>query len=85
MAQTSEPRWAQIADDVQESVKVSRDEAIAAVSKFRDKISSAVPEQSRHQTVVEAALDLADELHTTGTQLARSVVRSAGQAAGKQK
>ncbi|MCV7031402.1 hypothetical protein [Mycobacterium sherrisii] len=72
------PRWAELSDDVLASVEVGRKQATDAVRKFVDQISPVLPEQSRRKTVVDAALDLADELVTTQIEFVRSVVRSAG-------
>ncbi|BBZ44795.1 hypothetical protein [Mycobacterium parmense] len=79
----SEPRWAELSDDVLESVEAGRKQAIEAVRKFVDQISPVLPEQSRRKTVVDAALDLADELVTTRIEFFRSVVRSAGEVMSK--
>lgn len=79
----AEPRWAELSDDVLESVDNGRKQAIEAVRKFVDQISPVLPEQSRRKTVVDAALDLAEELSASRIEFFRSVVRSAGQAAGK--
>jgi len=78
-----QPRWAELSDDVLESVETGRKQAIEAVRKFVDQISPVLPEQSRRKTVVDAALDLADELVTTRMEFFRSVVRSAGQTVTK--
>ncbi len=74
----SAPRWAEISDDVLESVETGRKQAIEAVRKFVDQISHVVPEQSLRQTVVDAALDLAEELVTARIEFFRSVVRGRG-------
>ncbi|OBF75054.1 hypothetical protein A5750_11050 [Mycobacterium sp. 852002-51613_SCH5001154] len=79
----TEPRWAELSDDVLESVESGRKHAIEAVRKFVDQISPVLPEQSRRKTVVDAALDLADDLVTARIEFFRNVVRSAGQAVGK--
>ncbi|SPM27750.1 hypothetical protein [Mycobacterium terramassiliense] len=79
----SEPRWAELSEDVLESVESGRKQAIEAVRKFVDQISPVLPEQSRRKTVVDAALDLAEELGAARIELFRSVVHSAGQAVGK--
>ncbi|MGB9304292.1 MAG: hypothetical protein WCB92_11635 [Mycobacterium sp.] len=55
-----------------ESVETGRRQTIDAVRKFVDQISRVVPEQPRRQTVVDAALDLAEELVTA------RIVRSKG-------
>ena len=81
--QTSEPRWAELSDEVLESVEAGRKQAIEAVRKFVDQISPVLPEQSRRKTVVDAALDMADELVTSRIEFFRSVVRSAGEAMNK--
>jgi len=79
----SGPRWAELSDDVLESVEAGRKQAIGAVRKFVDEISPVLPEESRRKTVVDAALDLADELVTARMEFFRNVVRSAGEAASK--
>ena len=79
----SEPRWAELSDDVLESVEAGRKQAIGAVHKFVDQISPVLPDQSRRKAVVDAALDLAEELSTARIEFFRSVVRSAGEAMSK--
>jgi hypothetical protein len=81
--QKTEPRWAELSDEVLESVESGRKQAIEAVRKFVDQVSAQVPDQSRRKTVVDAALDLAEELITTRMEFFRSVVRSAGDAITK--
>ncbi|SOX53352.1 hypothetical protein MAAFP003_2026 [Mycobacterium ahvazicum] len=78
-----EPRWAELSDDVLESVESGRKQAIDAVRKFVDQISPVLPEQSRRKTVVDAALDLAEELTTARIEFFRSVVHSAAEATSK--
>ncbi|MEM6108095.1 hypothetical protein AAHS21_17880 [Mycobacterium sp. 050272] len=78
-----EPRWAELSDDVLESVENGRKQAIDAVRKFVDQISPVLPEQSRRKTVVDAALDLAEELTTARIEFFRSVVHSAAEATSK--
>jgi hypothetical protein len=79
----SAPRWAELSDDVLESVETGRKQAIESVRKFVDQITPVLPEQSRRKTVVDAALDLADELVTARMEFFRKVVRSAGEATSK--
>ncbi|CQD12139.1 hypothetical protein BN1232_02303 [Mycobacterium lentiflavum] len=79
----SEPRWAELSDDVLESVESGRKQAIEAVRKFVDQISPVLPEQSRRKTVVDAALDLAEELTTARIEFFRNVVHSAAEATSK--
>ena len=81
--QKSEPRWAELSEEVLESVETGRKQAIEAVRKFVDQVGPVLPEESRRKAVVEAALDLADDLVTARMEFFRSVVRSAGQAVGK--
>jgi hypothetical protein len=79
----TEPRWAELSDEVLESVEDGRKKAIEAVRKFVDEVSPAVDDQSRRKTVIDAALNLAEELITTRIELVRSIVRSAGQSVSK--
>ena len=79
----AEPRWAELSDEVLESVEAGRKRAIEAVRKFVDEVSTALPDQSRRKTVLDAALDLTEELVTTRIEFLRSVVRSAGEAISK--
>ena len=83
MTQTPEkstPRWAEVSDDVLESLESSRKQAIEAVRTFVDQISPVLPEQSRRKTLIEAALNLAEELGAARIEFFRSVVHSAGEA-----
>ena len=81
--ETPQPRWAELSDDVLESVESGRKQALEAVRKFVDQISPVLPEQSRRKTVVDAALDLAEELSASRIEFFRNVVQSAGQAVNK--
>ena len=78
------PGWADLSDDVIESVEVGRKAAIEAVRKFVDDITPVIAEQSRRKTVIDAALNLAEELGTARIELLRSVVRSAGETLNKE-
>lgn len=78
------PGWAELSDDVLESVEVGRKAAIEAVRKFVDDITPVIAEQSRRKTVIDAALNLAEELGTARIELLRSVVRSAGETLNKE-
>lgn len=75
--------WAELSDDVLESVESGRNAAIEAVRKFVDDVTPAVNDQSRRKTVIDAALTLAEELVTAQIEFLRSVVRSAGQTLNK--
>jgi hypothetical protein len=79
----TESRWAELSDEVLESVEESRKQAIGAVRKFVEQVGGEVPDESRRKNVIEAALDLTEELVTGRIEFVRSVVRSAGQAVGK--
>jgi len=77
--QKTGPAWAGLSDDVLESVETGRKAAIEAVRKFVDEVTPVITDQSRRKTVIDAALDLAEELVTTRIEFLRSVVRRAGQ------
>lgn len=82
MAETSqkvEPRWAELSDDVLESLESGRTTAIEAVRKFIDEVMPVLADRSRSKTVIDAALDLAEELFTARIEFLRSVVRSAAE------
>jgi hypothetical protein len=79
----TESRWAELSDEVLESVEASRKQAIDAVRKFVDQVHGEIPDESRRKNVIDAALDLTEELVTGRIEFVRSVVRSAGQVAGK--
>ncbi|BBX47397.1 hypothetical protein GCM10009641_15950 [Mycobacterium cookii] len=81
--QKNEPRWAELSDDVLGSLEAGRKRGIEAVRKFVDEVTPAVDEESRRKSVIDAALELAEELVTTQIEFFRDVVRSAGQAASK--
>jgi len=81
--QKSEPRWAELSEEVLESVETGRKQAMEAVRKFVDQVGPVLPEESRRKAVVEAALDLADDLVSARMEFFRSVVRSAGETLSK--
>jgi len=76
--QKTGPAWAELSDDVLESVETGRKTAIEAVRKFVDEVTPVISDQARRKTVIDAALELAEELVTTRIEFLRSVVRSAG-------
>ena len=80
----TESRWAEISDEVLESVEASRKQAIEAVRKFVDQVSGDIPDETRRKNVIDAALDLTEELVTGRIEFFRSVVRNASHAVGKQ-
>lgn len=79
----TEPRWAELSEDVLESIEAGRNRGIEAVRTFIDEVNPAVEEELRRKTVIDAALKLTEELVTTQIEFIRSVVRSAGAAASK--
>ena len=86
MTETTEksmPAWAELSDDVLESVETGRKTASEALHKFVDEVTPVLADQSRRKTVIDAALDLAEELLTARIEFLRSVVRSAGETLSK--
>ncbi|MBS4730739.1 hypothetical protein MSM1_21305 [Mycobacterium sp. SM1] len=71
-----------LSDDVLESLETGRTAAIEAVRKFVDEVTPVVAEEGRRKKVVDAALDLAEELVKAHLEFLRSVVRSVGQTLG---
>jgi hypothetical protein len=76
------PRAAELSDEVLESVKSGQQAAIEAVRKFVDTVDEAFPAAVHplRKTVVDGALELADQLVTTQYEFLRSIVRSADRA-----
>ena len=75
----AESRWAELSDEVLESVEASRKQAIESVRKFVDQVTGDIPDEAKRKNVIDAALDLTEELVTGRIEFFRSVVRSAGQ------
>jgi len=78
----AESRWAELSDEVLESVEASRKQAIEAIPKVVDQVTGHIPDWARRKDVIDAALDLTEELVTGRIEFVRGVVRSAGQAVG---
>jgi hypothetical protein len=80
-------RAAGLSDEVLKSVEAGQRAAIEAVRKFVETVDEAMPghgdRPSRRETVIEAALDMADRLVTTQYNFIRSVVGSADRALRK--
>jgi len=75
-------RAAELSDDVLESVEGGRKAAIEAVRKFITALEQATPalvDPSRRRAVIDAALDLAEELSAARIEFLRSVVRNAAE------
>ncbi len=91
---TEEPRETRLSDEVLESAKTGQQAASDAVRKFVRTVDEAIrqrreairEESERHslrETIVDAALELADQLVTTQYKFHRSVLRSADRALSK--
>ena len=78
---------ADLSDEVLESVEDAQRAAIKAVRKFVDTVDEVIPalgdRPSRRETVIDAAMDMADKLVTTQYEFLRSVVRSADRTLSK--
>ena len=74
-------RAVDLSDEVLKSVEAGQRAAIEAVRKFVDTVDEVIPalgdRPSRRETVIDAALDMADRLVATQYEFLRSVVRSA--------
>jgi hypothetical protein len=83
-AQAVVERAADLSDEVLKSVEAGQRAAIEAVRKFVDTVDEALPaagdRPSPRETIIDAALDMADRLVTTQYEFLRSVVRSADRA-----
>jgi len=74
-------RTAELSQEVLKSVEAGQRAALAAVRRFVDTVDEALPaigdRPSRRETVIDAALDMADKLVTTQYDFLRNIVRSA--------
>ncbi|SBS78204.1 conserved hypothetical protein [uncultured Mycobacterium sp.] len=72
----------ELADEVRESAKAGQHGAAEALHKFRHTVDEAIPEnlQPLRKTIVDAALELADQLVTAQYEFHRSIVRTANRA-----
>ncbi|XTP36110.1 hypothetical protein ACORG1_07720 [Mycobacterium sp. TJFP1] len=82
-------RAASLSDDVLKSVEAGQRSAIDAVRKFVGAVEESLPAHgedhpSKRNTIVDAALDMADKLVTTQYEFIRSVVGSASETLKKQ-
>ncbi len=79
---TVAPRAADLADDVRESAKAGQQAAGEALHKFRSILDEAIPEavEPLRKKIVDAAIELADQLVTAQYKFQRSIVRSADRA-----
>jgi hypothetical protein len=74
-----------LVDEVRESAKAGQHGASEALRKFRGTVDEAIPEnlQPLRKTIVDAAIELADQLVTAQYEFHRSIVRSADRALSK--
>ena len=82
---TVAPRAVDLVDEVRESAKAGQHGASEALHKFRSTVDEAIPENLRplRKTIVDAAIELADQLVTAQYEFHRSIVRSADRALSK--
>ena len=76
-------RAAALSDEALKSGEAGRRDAIEAVRKFVDTLEEAIPavvDPAVRKQVVDAALDLADQLVTTQTDFVRGVARTTSEA-----
>lgn len=90
MTQTTETktpahRPADLVDEVLESAKAGQHAAGEALHKFRQAVDEAIPEsvQPLRKKIVDAAVEMADQLVTAQYEFNRSLVRSADRALSK--
>ncbi len=78
-------RAADLADEVHESAKAGQHAASEALRKFRHTVDEAIPEsvQPLRKKIVDAAIELADQLVTAQYKFNRSIVQTADRALSK--
>ena len=80
-------RTADLSEEVLKTVEAGQRAAIEAVRKFVDTVDEALPaigdRPSRRETLIDAALDMADKLVTTQYDFLRSIMRSADRSLSK--
>ena len=77
--QTVLDRVGGLSDEVFESVNAGREAAVEAVHKFANTLEEAASQEadaSRRKTLIEAAVNLADELSAAPMELLHSITRS---------
>jgi hypothetical protein len=82
---TEVPEGTELADEVHESAKTGQHAASHALRKFRHAVDEAVPEsvQPLRNKIVDAALELADDLVTAQYNFHRSLLKTADRALTK--
>ncbi len=80
-------RTADLSGEVLKTVEAGQRAAIEAVRKFVDTVDEVLPaigdRPSRRETLIDAALDMADKLVTTQYDFLRSIMRSADRSLSK--
>jgi hypothetical protein len=80
-------RTADLSEEVLKTVEAGQRAAIEAVRHFVDTVDEALPaigdRPSHRETLIDAALDMADKLVTTQYDFLRSIMRSADRSLGK--
>ncbi|HYO02976.1 MAG TPA: hypothetical protein VET27_14320 [Mycobacterium sp.] len=78
-------RVADLADEVRESARAGQHAASEALRKFRHTVDEAIPEsvQPLRKKIVDAAIELADQLVTAQYKFNRSIVQTADRALTK--
>jgi flavin-binding protein dodecin len=79
------PRTAELVDEVRDSAKAGTEAATKALRRFRDTVDQALPGsvQPLRKKIVDAAIELADQLVDAQYKFHRSIVRSADRALSK--
>jgi len=82
---TVAPRALELVDEVRDSAKAGQEAAANALRRFRDTVDQALPEsvQPLRKKIVDAAIELADQLVDAQYKFHRSIVRSADRALSK--
>ncbi|MEY8015580.1 hypothetical protein [Mycobacterium servetii] len=82
---TMAPRAAELVDEVRDSAKAGQEAATNALRRFRDTVDQALPEsvEPLRKKIVDAAIELADQLVDAQYKFHRSIVRSADRALNK--
>ncbi|MHA7664447.1 hypothetical protein [Mycolicibacterium sp. HS_4_1] len=82
---TTESPATELTDEIRESAKAGQHDAGQALRKFRHAVDEAIPEsvQPLREKLVEAALELADDLVTAQYKFHRSLLNTADRALTK--
>ena len=82
---TSESPATDLTDEIRDSAKAGQHAAGQALRKFRNAVDEAIPDsvQPLREKLVEAALELADDLVNAQYKFHRSLLKTADRALGK--